>query len=331
MGSSFSKALIDGLIQSTGTSDAESAIRRKAVSAIEQYRLVFGEPRMPLNIDIFASFLGIQISEEMPFHSKDAELAPVDRGRVAIRVNPDRPETRKRFSVGHEIAHTFFPNYETKTWCRTDARHRRRENPDEYLEMLCDIGSSELLMPQPWFNDDASRVTTAADLLILAQTYGVSREAMLRRFAENHSSAAAAVFFSWKLKPIQLKTVGLANQDRLFGNPVEEARRAKKLRVDYSVASAHFGGAGYFIPNDKSVKPEGPIYTAAVSGMPSDGVCQLDFGSAAARFRVLALPVWTATSDLGPAGENGVAAIIQPLDHVETNRERADHTLRLFD
>jgi hypothetical protein len=28
---------------------------------------------------------------------------------VAIRVNPDRPETRRRFSIGHEIAHTFFP------------------------------------------------------------------------------------------------------------------------------------------------------------------------------------------------------------------------------
>ena len=28
-----------------------------------------------------------------------------------MRLNPDRPVTRQRFSIGHEITHTFFPDH----------------------------------------------------------------------------------------------------------------------------------------------------------------------------------------------------------------------------
>lgn len=31
-------------------------------------------------------------------------------------------------------------------------------------------------------------------------------------------------------------------------------------------------------------------------------------------YRVLAVPVWTADEELGPRGENAVAAIIEPVD-----------------
>jgi hypothetical protein len=146
--------------------------------------------------------------------------------------------------------------------------------------MLCDVGSAELLMPSPRFQSDAARVKTAAELLALAQTYGVSREAMLRRFAETHSAAVAAVFFSWKLKPTQQRTIGLQEQGHLFGDGAELARQAKKLRIDYSIPSEQFAGDGCFIPNDKSVPSEGPIFEAASNGMPSGDVCRLDFGNA---------------------------------------------------
>lgn len=307
------RALIADLIQSMGTADAEAAIRLRAQRTVEEYRAMFGDPTMPFPIEALASFLGIAVADEAPAHSEDAELTPTDGGRVKIRVNPDRPETRRRFSIGHEIAHTFFPGYEGKAWCRTDARHRRRQNPDEYLEMLCDVGSAELLMPSPWFQSDAARVRTAAELQALGHTYGVSREAMLRRFAESHADAVAAVFFSWKLKPAQNRTIGLQDQGRLFGDKAEVILQAKKLRVDYSIPSERFRAAGYFVPNDKSVASDGPLYAAAASGLPTDGTCDLDLGSIRGQFKVLALPVWTPDSDVGPHGENAVAAIVMPL------------------
>jgi hypothetical protein len=317
------RALIDALVRSTGAPDPFEAIRMKARNAIEQFRATFGDPTMPLDIDALASFLGIGRSDDVPAHSEDAELVPIGDGKVAIRVNPDRPETRKRFSVAHEVSHTFFPNYQTKKWCRTDARYRRRDDPDDLLEMLCDIGASELILPAPWFIQDAAAVTTGAGLVDLARKYTASREATLRRFAESHSGSVAAVFLSWKLKPTQQPTIGNVDQHNLFNiDPAENARRAKKLRLDYSIPSPKFAEAKNYLPADKSVENDGPLYEAASTGRPCEGESRLDLGPAGGRYRVLAVPVWTDDRDLGPAGENALGAIIEPLD-VSASRGKA--------
>ncbi len=309
------QSFISDLLLSAGAADPFVAVRMKANEAIERYRSAFGEPTMPLDVDALTSLLGIEMSDDAPAHSKDAELIPTGNGRVSMRVNRNQPETRRRFSVGHEVSHTFFPNYQTKPWCRTDGKYRRRDNPDDLVEMLCDAGSAELVLPVPWFNYDAARVTTGADLLDLSDKYVVSREATLRRFAELHPRCVSAVFFSWKLKPTQKLTIGDVNQPDLFeANINDRVRRAKKLRIDYSISSHEFGRAGYYIPHDKSVANQGPLYEAASLGLPREGECALDLGPVRGRFAVLAIPLWTAEEDSGPEGEAGVAAILEPLD-----------------
>lgn len=308
------RALIDALVRSTGAVDEFAAIRIKAREAIERFRTAFGEPTMPFDVDALASLLGIHRSEDAPAHSRDAELVPTGDGRVTMRVNPDRPDTRKRFSVAHEISHTFFPSYHAKKWCRTDARYRSRANPDDLVEMLCDVGASELVLPAPWFTEATRAVDTGLGLAELAKTYVVSREATLRRFAETHAREAAAIFLSWKLKPTQQRTLGNPNQKGLFGIDVAEvARRARRLRLDYSIPSPSFTAAGFFLPADKSVESTGPLYAAASTGQPCEGTCSLDLGPAGGEYRVLAVPLWTPDEDLGPNGENAVGAIIMPL------------------
>ena len=54
------KALIDALVQSSGTPDAVFAIRQKAKDAIEKYRAAFGEPTVPFQIEALASLLGMK-------------------------------------------------------------------------------------------------------------------------------------------------------------------------------------------------------------------------------------------------------------------------------
>ena len=304
------REIINALVRSTGAISPTDAIRLKARVAVEQFCGVFGQPTMPLDIEALASFLGIAQSDDTPIHSEDAELVPVENGRVAIRVNRDRPETRKRFSMAHEVSHTFFPHYQLKLWCRTDARFRRRDNPDDLLEMLCDVGASELVMPLPWFLQDAVAVTTGEELLELAKKYNASREATLRRFAETSGRTVQAVFLSWKLKPTEKRRWN-RHQQRLFGTP-DDVRPVKKLRIDYSIPSPIAADAGYFLPPDKSVQNAGPLYEAA-AGTPAEGDCSLDLGPAAGRYRVMAIPVWTDEEDLGPSGENAVGAIIEPL------------------
>ena len=51
-----------------------------------------------------------------------------------MKVNPDRPETRKRFSIGHEITHTFFPDHASHVWPRAVASKRDLTDPDEGAE-----------------------------------------------------------------------------------------------------------------------------------------------------------------------------------------------------
>lgn len=325
------KAIIEELVRSTGTVDATEAVRLKARELIELYVASFGTPTMPINVDVLASIRGITRSEHLPMHSPDAELVPDGVGGVTMRVNPDRPDTRLRFSVAHEISHTFFPDYTIKEWCRTDARYRDRDNPDDHLEMLCDIAAAELLFPQPWFSADAAVVEDAAGLVNLATTYLASREATLRRYAETSPEPIAAVFFTWKLKPTQKSTVGRQDQGNLFGvTPEEEIREALRLRIEYTVVSESFKAAGHFLPKDKSVENDGPIYRAAATATPTEGECYLDLGQASGTYRVWALPLWTSDDQKGSSGESIVAAILRPATMRKPQRRNKGNNGRLL-
>jgi Zn-dependent peptidase ImmA (M78 family) len=316
-------SLIKELVRSTGAIDAPTAIRLKAREHIELYVKSFGAPTLPIDLEVLASLRGITQSDERPLHSPDAELVPDGTGRVTMRVNPDRPDTRRRFSVAHEISHTFFPDYTTKAWCRTDSRFRDRTDPDEYLEMLCDIAAAELLFPQPWFSRDAAAVADASGLVRLAMTYHGSREATMRRYAETSPESVAAVFFTWKLKPTQKATIGQKDQGNLFGiTPEQEVRDALRLRIEYAAMSETFKADGHFLPKDKSVENEGPLYLAASTGNPAENECFLDLGQAAGTYRVWAIPLWTAEDQLGSNRENTVAAILRPTIVRNPQRKR---------
>jgi Zn-dependent peptidase ImmA (M78 family) len=308
------KALIDELTLSMNCLDAESAIRAKAATLLDRYVQAFGEPEMPVSVEVLASLCGITRSDDAPVHSEDAELGPDGQGGMTMRVNADRPETRQRFSIAHEISHTFFPNYANKEWCRTDARYRSRENPDDYLEMLCDIGAAELLFPQPWFGRNAASVSGAAGIVELAAAFHGSREATLRRYAETSQETLAVSYFTWRLKPTRQSTVGNRDQRRLFDESTDDMiREALRLRIEYSVPSPAFRAAGHFLPNDKSVESDGPIYQASLTCESTDGECDLDLGTASVTYRIWAVPLWTPREERGGTGEWKVAAVLRPL------------------
>ena len=319
------QAQVYQLLAETGASDPRDAVRRKARELIALYCAQFGEPTMPIDLDVLASMLGIKRSSDLPVYSPDAELVPDDAGQVTMRVNPDRPETRQRFSIGHEISHTFFPGYELKVQCRPDYRHRNRDDPNDLIETLCDIGASELLLPLPWFADDARAVRTGQDLVALAKKYRASREATVRRFAELSNSVLAAVFLSWKLKPTQSADFN-PDQQNMFGTtPEEEAWQARQLRIDYAIPSDGFTATNLYLPQDKSLVMHGPIEDAA-RGKPAEGEADLDLGQSGGRYRVIAIPVYTPTEERGPNGQSAVVAIIEPLSVRQPKRKKKGTT-----
>ena len=329
---------IDALVRTTGAATPEAAIRSKARELLALYQTMFGEPDIPVDVMALASLIGIRPSESAPILSPDAEIAPDGQGGVEMRVNPDRPETRKRFSIAHEISHTFFPDFQQKEWCRTDARFRDRSDPSQYLEMLCDIGASELLFPEPWFSNSAATVLNAHDFAELASTYHASREATLRRYVELASTPVAVVFFSWKLKPTQRGVVGNENQGNLFGVSAEqELQDAMQLRIDYAIYSESLKTLGYYFPADKSVESTESVIRDATNGKCADSPSiYLDLGPCAGHFSLNAIPLPTSPTESGPANQCNIALVLRPQNPKPRNqksssRKVAPETPALFD
>lgn len=305
---------VAALLSDTGEIDPRLAIRRKVEGVIDQLRL-FGEPSPPFDMMVLASLLGIRLSADPPARSDDAEIGSGEDGRLELRLNHERPEARRRFSIGQEIGHTFFPGYDQEVQTR---RPKKREwsDSEDVVEHLCDRAASELLFPLPWFLEETrSRPRTAEALIALADDYKASREAMLRRFAEIHEEAVAVAFLEWKLKPTQANVWDpLSRGDMLFGlDPRDEVEERKRLRVDYAIVSDTFGERyASHIPTDKSIDPGSIAYDASRERVGRDATEWLDIGSVRGNFVVNAVPIPTPTEDRGPRGEFMVAIVLWP-------------------
>jgi Zn-dependent peptidase ImmA (M78 family) len=121
----------------------------------------------------------------------DARLVSLPNNRFQIEYNSAQSQGRIRFSIAHEIAHTFFPD------CRERVRHRLSKNQmagqDWQLEMLCNIGAAELLMPLGSFPEIGEAEFSIDHLLRLRERFQVSTEAILLRYLKL-SRIACAVF-----------------------------------------------------------------------------------------------------------------------------------------
>ena len=200
----------------------------------------------------------------------------------------------------------------------------------DFLETLCDIGAAELLLPIPWFTNDAA---DRADRLRASSSWPIATrsraEATVRRFAETHAFSLAALFFSWKLKPTEVSSFN-PEQGNLYGiDPTEEAWAARHLRLDYAIPSGPFIATGIFLPKDKSLDPEGPLQQAA-NGICAEGEADLDLGVARGRYRVMAVPLYTPTDERGPNGEMALAAIIEPMQGSPNGRRESRRIDRVF-
>lgn len=152
------------------TAIAEYA-RRVALKAVDDGWN--GPPFDPFDL---AERLGIQVvpRDDLP----DARIIPIGSRKARIEFNPTRPRGRLRYSIAHEIAHTFFSD-----WAETI----RNRSPKEYdsdswqLEMLCNVAAAELLMPIGTFEEVRQELVSVDRLMKLRKEYDVSTEAMFLR------------------------------------------------------------------------------------------------------------------------------------------------------
>jgi Zn-dependent peptidase ImmA (M78 family)/O-acetyl-ADP-ribose deacetylase (regulator of RNase III) len=163
----------------------------------------------------------------------DARIRFQDDHRFKIEFNPTRPRARIFFSIAHEIAHTFFPD------CKQRVRYRGERMPlasdDWQVEMLCNVGAAELLIPIGSVIALRDKRPTIEDLLALRKEFHVSTEAILIRFAKLSYSACAA----------------------FCSSRVESGSHAGGYRVDYLIPSRSWSAgarAGALLSEDSPVK-----------------------------------------------------------------------------
>jgi hypothetical protein len=132
----------------------------------------------PFDMFELANILGLTV---IPCESiRDARLVPLPNSRYQIEYNPNQSQGRIRFSIAHEIAHTFFPDCREKVRNRASKRHM--VGNDWQLEMLCNIGAAELLMPVGSFPEIGEAEFSIDHLLRLRERFQVSTEAILLRY-----------------------------------------------------------------------------------------------------------------------------------------------------
>lgn len=99
-----------------------------------------------------------------------------------IEYNPNLSKNRMRFSLAHELAHTFFPDYHEMV--RYRGEHTDSRGDDWQLELLCNVAAAEMTMPIGSLPDTAAFDLTIGGILKLQRQFRVSTEAILLRIAK---------------------------------------------------------------------------------------------------------------------------------------------------
>lgn len=120
----------------------------------------------------------------------DARTVPDSGGRLLLEYNPMRPRGRLRFSIAHEIAHSLFAD------CAEEIRNRgggtARASDNWQLEILCNIGAAEILMPLGSFSEFADKELSVRSMMELRKKFDVSVEACLIRLIKLSRTPCAA-------------------------------------------------------------------------------------------------------------------------------------------
>lgn len=260
--------------------DPRELIRERARELVVQAKEL-GWSGPPYNPYFLASLLKIKIHPANPEFLDDAFIFPARGQQLEIMFNPSRPDTRRNFSICHEIGHTFFPDCYEHVRMRSSSRNKF--DPDTEVEQLCNIAASELLFPLESFLEkvQAYGITLKA-IDPIRRSFEASREATIRRMVDTTDLPCAAVFLELKHKPSEMSLMRQRGFD--FGIPPPEP----KMRVSYSVPSSSFS---VFIPSDKSVPDNSCVYEAIDTDSISKAVEQWEVrGFTKSRVEAMPLP-----------------------------------------
>jgi predicted transcriptional regulator len=127
----------------------------------------------PVPTDLIASLPRIEVHTTATLLASGATTW--QGGKWRIQLNADEPDTRRRFTLSHELKHVLDASVEDVVYAHLAAGPAR----ERHIEAICDHFAASLLMPRPWLK----RVwgSGVQDLAELAWFFDVSQQAMLIR------------------------------------------------------------------------------------------------------------------------------------------------------
>ena len=214
------------VLSMAGADDPIASITKRARSVVLKF-LEAGGAGPPFDPFELTSYLNIPV---VPRDNVRDARTVYHNGKLQIEFNPNRPNSRVRYSIAHEIVHTLFPD--CKDSIRNRATHEEMSGDDWQLEMLCNIGASEILMPIGSFSELQKRKLSIDNLLEIRALYQVSIEALLLRFVRL-TETSCSIFSASRVSP-----------------------DSERYKLDYSISSNSFNARfsnGSLLPKDSVV------------------------------------------------------------------------------
>jgi len=139
---------------------------------------MFGAEAPPVDVFEIARYLGFTVLE-YAFPESTSGLTYIEGEIKTIGVNSSHAQTRKRFSVAHELGH-YLNGHESYEGGAVGIDDRPSYlNPYNRQEQEANEFAAELLMPTDWIKADVADMGIAQlDAVRLARRYGVSEQAM---------------------------------------------------------------------------------------------------------------------------------------------------------
>jgi IrrE N-terminal-like domain len=212
---------------------------------------------VPVDVRMLASFRGIAAISEVD--QPEAGCIFCDGERLLIQLRSSDSPERRRFTICHEILHTFFPGFREERRRRTD-RTVGAFDRSQLEEYLCDLGAAELLLPRRPFLAALPPQPCLDDVIELAAVFDASLEATAIRMVNLTAAAMALVVLEPAWKPAEQRELARrATQPALAG--LEGQLPPKRLRVRWA-----YGPKLTTIPKHKSIDDTTPLATVLETG-----------------------------------------------------------------
>lgn len=164
-----------------------------------------GFPDGAVDLGYLADCLDIhEIKYERLNNIEGALVTTPSRYAGSILVNKRSGKARRRFTIGHELGHYLNPAHQETSaqgfWCSKNdinslrGQAKRQLTGFEKQEVEANRFASELLMPSRQIKRSLEAFACLEEVVKLARIYGVSKEAMARKYVELRSEPIAIIF-----------------------------------------------------------------------------------------------------------------------------------------